>query len=78
LIGTRTPPSRRIAFLRSFILCPKKLRAIESLGVDSLLLIHFDKAFSEQTGEAFIRGLARDFGQSTISSCVSERTLFWA
>ena len=42
---------------------PQKLGAIESLGVDSLLLINFDRAFSEQTGEAFIRGLARDLGK---------------
>ena len=41
---------------------PQKLRAIESLGADTLLLIRFDKAFSEQTGEAFIRGLVRDLG----------------
>lgn len=40
----------------------QKLRVIESLGVDALLLIHFDRAFSEQSGEAFVRGLARDFG----------------
>src|SRR2546423_4238615 len=33
---------------------PQKLRAIESLGADTLLLIHFDKSFSEQTGDAFI------------------------
>src|SRR5580698_7287779 len=33
---------------------PQKLRVIGSYGADSLLLIHFDKAFSEQTGEAFI------------------------
>jgi riboflavin kinase/FMN adenylyltransferase len=37
---------------------PQKLRAIESLGPEALLLIHFDKAFSEKTGEAFIRELA--------------------
>jgi riboflavin kinase / FMN adenylyltransferase len=40
---------------------PQKLRAIESLGADALLLIQFDKKFSEQTGEKFIRGLARNF-----------------
>jgi riboflavin kinase/FMN adenylyltransferase len=39
---------------------PQKLRVIESLGADTLLLIHFDKTFSEQTGEAFVRGLAKD------------------
>jgi riboflavin kinase/FMN adenylyltransferase len=42
---------------------PQKMGAIESLGADTLLLIHFDRAFSEQTGEAFIRGLARDLGK---------------
>ena len=51
---------------------PRKLRAIESLGADTLLLIHFDKAFSEQTGEAFIRGLTRDLG--TCRASVSGRT----
>src|SRR6266487_6972640 len=29
---------------------PQKLRALESLGADTLLLLHFDKPFSEQTG----------------------------
>jgi riboflavin kinase / FMN adenylyltransferase len=42
---------------------PQKLRAIESLGSDTLLLVHFDRAFSEQSGETFVRGLARDLGQ---------------
>jgi len=42
---------------------PQKLRTIESLGADALLLCAFDRAFSEQPGEAFIRGLARDLGQ---------------
>ena len=37
---------------------PQKLRAIESLGPEALLLIHFDKPFSQKTGEAFIRELA--------------------
>jgi riboflavin kinase/FMN adenylyltransferase len=46
----------------------RKLRAIESLSADNLLLVHFDKAFSEQTGEAFIRSLARDLGPSTLNS----------
>jgi len=38
----------------------KKMRAIASLGPDTVCVIHFDKAFSEITGEEFIRGLARD------------------
>jgi riboflavin kinase/FMN adenylyltransferase len=54
---------------------PQKLRAIESLGADSLLLIHFDHAFSQQTGEAFIRRLARDLGQIQ-SICVGANFVF--
>jgi riboflavin kinase/FMN adenylyltransferase len=51
------------------------LRVIESLGADALLLIHFDKAFSEQSGEAFIRGLSRDLGQIQ-SLCVGSNFTF--
>jgi riboflavin kinase / FMN adenylyltransferase len=54
---------------------PQKLGAIESLGADTLLLIHFDRAFSEQTGEAFIRGLARDLGKIQ-SLCVGADFVF--
>jgi riboflavin kinase / FMN adenylyltransferase len=51
----RTPP----------LICTldQKLRAIASLGVDATLLIHFDLPFSRQSGESFVRGLSRDFGQ---------------
>lgn len=42
---------------------PQKIRAIESLGIDWLLLLRFDEAFSRQTGEEFIRNLARDLGR---------------
>jgi riboflavin kinase / FMN adenylyltransferase len=54
---------------------PQKLRALESLGGDALLLIHFDKPFSEQTGEAFIRGLARELGHIQ-SLCVGSAFTF--
>ena len=54
---------------------PQKLAAIESLGADTLLLIHFDRAFSEQTGETFIRGLARDLGKIQ-SLCVGADFVF--
>ena len=54
---------------------PQKLRAIESLGVANTLLIHFDRAFSQQTGEQFIRTLARDFGQLH-SICVGAEFTF--
>jgi len=40
----------------------KKLRVIASLGLDTACVIHFDKPFSEISGEQFIRGLARDAG----------------
>jgi len=54
---------------------PQKLRAIESLGADALLLIQFDKKFSEQTGEEFIRNLKRDFGKIH-SICVGADFVF--
>jgi riboflavin kinase/FMN adenylyltransferase len=54
---------------------PQKLRAIESLGADTLLLIHFDKGFSAQTGEGFIRGLARGLGNIQ-SLCVGANFVF--
>ena len=49
---------------------PQRLRATAALGTDALLLVHFDRAFSEQTGEAFIRGLMGDLGQIQ-SLCVA-------
>jgi riboflavin kinase/FMN adenylyltransferase len=54
---------------------PQKLRTIKSLGADVLLEIHFDKSFSEQTGETFIRGLAHDLG-SIHSICVGADFVF--
>jgi riboflavin kinase/FMN adenylyltransferase len=53
----------------------QKLRAIGSLGADALLEIRFDKDFSEKSGEAFIRSLARDFG-SIHSVCVGADFVF--
>ena len=54
---------------------PQKLRTIESLGVDHLLLVRFDQHFSEQSGEAFVRGLVRDLG-SIQSICVGADFVF--
>ncbi|HXR47663.1 MAG TPA: bifunctional riboflavin kinase/FAD synthetase [Candidatus Limnocylindrales bacterium] len=54
---------------------PQKLRAIGSLGADTLLLIHFDEKFSRQTGEKFVRSLARDVGQIQ-SLCVGADFVF--
>jgi riboflavin kinase/FMN adenylyltransferase len=53
----------------------KKLRVLEALGPDALLVIHFDKPFSEQSGEAFIRSLAQDLGQIQ-SLCVGANFVF--
>jgi riboflavin kinase/FMN adenylyltransferase len=53
----------------------KKLRVISSLGVASTCVIHFDKPFSEITGEAFVRGLARDF-KNIRAICVGENFMF--
>jgi riboflavin kinase/FMN adenylyltransferase len=54
---------------------PQKYRAIESLGADALLEIHFDKNFSEKSGEIFIRELAREFGKIH-SVCVGADFVF--
>jgi riboflavin kinase/FMN adenylyltransferase len=54
---------------------PQKLRAIESLGADTLLLIRFDNPFSEQSGEAFVRRLALDLGHIQ-SLCVGANFVF--
>jgi len=54
---------------------PQKLRAIAALGVDATWVIRFDEAFSRQTGEQFIRALARDFGHLH-SVCVGSQFIF--
>ncbi len=53
----------------------QKVRAIESLGVDALLEIQFDRPFSEKTGDVFIRELARDLGKIH-SVCVGADFVF--
>jgi riboflavin kinase/FMN adenylyltransferase len=63
----RVPPQ---IFSRS-----QKLRAIESLDADALLEIHFDKTFSEKSGEVFIRELAGDLGKIH-SVCVGADFVF--
>ena len=54
---------------------PQKLRTIESLGSEALLLIHFDKAFSQKTGEEFIRELAAAWA-GIQSVCVGANFVF--
>lgn len=53
----------------------QKLRAIEALGPDALLLIHFDKAFSQKTGEEFVRELVRAW-KGIQSICVGANFVF--
>jgi len=54
---------------------PQKLRAIESLGAESVWLIHFDKAFSRLSGEEFIQNVVHDFN-SIESICVGGNFTF--
>jgi riboflavin kinase/FMN adenylyltransferase len=53
----------------------QKLRAIEALGADSLLVIPFDESFSRQTGGEFIRALVHDLG-GIQSICVGADFVF--
>jgi len=54
---------------------PQKLRAVEALGADCLLLIHFDEAFSRQPAEVFVRSLAPKPGRLQ-SLCVGADFVF--
>ena len=54
---------------------PQKLRAIEALGADALLEIPFDKAFSQKSGETFIRELVSALGKIH-SICVGADFVF--
>ncbi len=42
---------------------PQKVRAIEALGVNAILLLEFNEQFSRKTGEEFIRELVIAFGR---------------
>ncbi len=54
---------------------PQKLRVIESLGPEALLLVDFTKSYSLKTGEEFVRGLTRDLGKVR-SICVGANFTF--
>ncbi len=54
---------------------PQKIRAIEAIGAEVLLLIHFDAAFSRQSGKEFVRSLLRDLGPVR-SVCVGANFVF--
>lgn len=53
----------------------QRLNVIESLGADALLLLHFDKEFSQKTGEQFVRELVAGFGH-VCSVCVGRDFTF--
>ena len=53
----------------------QKLRAIESLGVDAVLEIPFDRPFSEKSGALFVHELARDLARIH-SVCVGADFVF--
>lgn len=54
---------------------PQKIRTIESLGPEALLLVHFDKAFSQKSAEEFVRDLARAWS-GIQSICVGANFVF--
>ncbi|HEU6448325.1 MAG TPA: bifunctional riboflavin kinase/FAD synthetase [Verrucomicrobiae bacterium] len=54
---------------------PQKLRTIESLGAEAVLLVAFDQKFSEQSGEGFVRNLVREIGKIH-SICVGANFIF--
>jgi riboflavin kinase / FMN adenylyltransferase len=54
---------------------PQKLRAIESLGVNAVLRLHFNEELRRRTGEHFIRGLASNLGPLR-SICVGANFVF--
>jgi riboflavin kinase / FMN adenylyltransferase len=53
----------------------QKIRAIAALGADALLEIPFDRPFSQQSGETFIRSLAKELGRIH-SICVGADFVF--
>lgn len=53
---------------------PQRLRVIGAMGIETILLIHFDRAFSEQSAEGFINELASHFKIESI--CVGSRFAF--
>ncbi len=70
--NTVVAPGRVPALLYSL---SQRLRTIGSIGADAVLLLHFDKALSQQTGERFVRGLAA--GLPRIQSiCVGANFVF--
>ena len=70
--GTVVAPDRAPPLIYTL---PQKLRAIEALGVDVLVLIEFTETFSRIRGEDFARGLTGDLGRLH-SLCVGSTFTF--
>ncbi|MHC1763313.1 MAG: bifunctional riboflavin kinase/FAD synthetase [Verrucomicrobiia bacterium] len=69
---TRVTAPERAPFLIYSL--PQRLRMIGSLGIEQVLLVHFDRAFSEQSAEVFITDLASQFRIASVS--VGSRFVF--
>jgi riboflavin kinase / FMN adenylyltransferase len=54
---------------------PQKLREMEAIGIDAILLLEFTPEFSQQPGEQFVRALAGDLAQ-IYSICVGNNFTF--
>ena len=65
-------PERVPALIQS---TAQKLRALRELGVDVTWLIAFDREFSVQPGDLFVRRLASELGQ-LLSVCVGSEFTF--
>ncbi len=50
----------------------QRLRVMESLGIETILLIHFDQAFSQQSGESFALSLVRGFSGGLEAVCIGQ------
>lgn len=61
-------PERTPALLQPL---SQRISTIRALGVDALWIIHFDRAFSELSGEAFVRLMANAWGLLS-SVCIGE------
>jgi riboflavin kinase/FMN adenylyltransferase len=59
-------PERAPALIYSL---PQRLRALQTAGADTVWLIHFDRDFSRQSGEEFMRRMLHDF-ESVRSLCI--------
>jgi riboflavin kinase/FMN adenylyltransferase len=70
--STVLAPDRAPALIYSL---SQKLRVIDTMAVDVVLLIHFDKEFSQLSGEEFVSMLVRGAGQVR-SICVGANFVF--